>query len=182
MGIKFSLGCVVPFQIQDRLRENCIFVMAVQVSNLFKEIGQDFTVRFGISWWLSRFIPPLHPATTIGNGTFFFHRHRTGQHKDLCLNLLWIHTRALPERACLIVKDINIDQPIQFCHRLPCLVGIGPRTCGVHTPGKQSFYCVLIHLIKDIEPGIGLAGIQLGNPWVSEIVFFGGLPSKKGFQ
>ena len=171
---------VVPLQIQNRIREYAAFLVnLLQLQTYFHD---DVAVRQAVPEGLGTRISPLHPAPTVGNAAFLFNRDTGGKHEDFCRHILRNHVGPLPERAGFIVKEIDVYHPFEIGHGFAHFSGIGAAACRIHAPGKKALDTAFVHLIKDIQPGIRLAFIQLGHPGIAEFVFSRSLVSEKGFQ
>ena len=57
-----------------------------------------------------------------------------------------------PERAGLVVEEVDVDHPFELGKRLPGLVGIRARTGRVLAPGKEPLELAFHHLVEEHEP------------------------------
>src|SRR5271169_4222965 len=105
-----TLLAVIPCEVKDRGREFTAF-LPIQFFYPVVEFVDDLTVRFRLADRRYCFIPPLRPASRIADAPFFLNRRAARQHKDLCLDFLWIHPWTPPERACFIIKKVYIYHP-----------------------------------------------------------------------
>ena len=158
----------LDIQIQDGTGKHAVFL--ILVLNLLGQFTDDMTIRLAEPHGFGTGFTPLHPAPGIGDGPFFFDGGTAGQEKDLCLDFIGFHARTAPEGPRFVVKDIDVDHPVQLAHSLSGLVGIGTTAGGILSPGKKAPELFLVHGIKKLEPGIGFSGIGLGQPGIGDIL------------
>ena len=164
---------------KDRLGKNGVLIF-IKRSHPPPEFHHDLTIGLCLPGWIGSLVAPLHPAAGIGNGPLFLHGRGTRKHKDFRFYLLGIHTRPFPESGGLVVKEVYIDQPVQFAQGLSCLTGICTRDGRVLTPGKKTLKLAFVHGIEKVQPGIGSVIIYLRHPAVTEIVFNSGRLTEHG--
>ena len=63
-----------------------------------------------------------------------------------------IHAGTTPEGGGFVVKEVDVDQPLELGHGLAGLVGVGPGTGRVLAPGEESVEFSFVHLVKDHQP------------------------------
>ncbi len=129
-----------------------------------KQLEHDVAIGFSFSRGIGSLIAPLHPAAAVANAPFFFQETCAGQLEDLCLDFLGVHARALPERSCFAVKDIDIDHPVKLCQGLANFSCMSTRAGWIHPPSKESGKGPFIHLIKKVQPRGILGWIKFWHP------------------
>ena len=82
-----------------------------------------------------------------------------------------ILARAAPERAGLVVKDVDIDHPVQIFKCFAGFTRVRPAAGGVLSPGKKSLEGSFVHFVKQRQPGIIFAVIHFRQPAVTKFVF-----------
>jgi hypothetical protein len=63
---------VVPVQIKDRFREDS--TVGIKLLELPDPLINDKGVAFSVAGRVDRLIPPLRPASGVGNAAFLFYR------------------------------------------------------------------------------------------------------------
>ncbi len=148
-----TLRTIIPSHLCDGLFERTTFVF-IKLLELVVKLRNNLTIGHRDPWRINRLVSPLHPATAVRDTSFLLNRGGAGKHEDLCLYLFRVHVRSLPERTCLTIEDIDINHPVQFGHGLSGLVGTGTTARGILPPCKESGKLILVHCIKEAQPGV----------------------------
>ncbi len=123
VGIKSSMSLIIPFEVQDGFGKDAVFL--IKALYFVPQGHKDMAVGPCLPRRVRRLVAPLHPAAAVGNGAFFFNGNGARQEKDLGLDLFGIHAGAFPERPGFVVKEIDVDHPVQLGQPVPVLLCVG---------------------------------------------------------
>ena len=168
MGVVHSIGQVVPFEITDRFGKRP--AVLVDFLNLEAQFHNDVTIGHAVAQRFGALIAPLHPTTAIGDAAFLFHCDGRRQHENLGFDTAGINPGAFPEGTGFILEYVGVNHPIQVLEAFPHFSGIGAAAGRVLPPGKEPLECPLVHFIEEIQPGVSLAVIDLGEPVIAKVV------------
>ena len=71
-------------------------------------------VRQRLAGRVDGLVPPLGPPSGVGDAALLLYGERAWKLEDLRLDVRRVYARAHPERARLVVKEVDVDHPVKL--------------------------------------------------------------------
>ena len=152
--IRLRAGAVVPCHIGYCTGMRTAHTLVAGPDRL-EEPVQYPQVGLSLSRRMDSGVPPLAPATRVGDAAFLLHRGSRRQQEDLGLYGLRVHVRAVigvasvPEVGRLRAPEIHAYEPVQLLQGIAFLQNVGPANRWVLAHADQTLDIAVVHSLKE---------------------------------